>query len=84
LLPFKKRPEHGETPTGDDRRLGALTADMDGDPTGVHENRSGCNNWNRADLQHERRLRSLGLQERGPQWGCGAMRWVVALLGPAG
>ena len=46
--------------SGDDRCAGGLAADMEGDPTTISIGRI-----EGADLQHERRLRSLGLPECG-------------------
>jgi hypothetical protein len=68
-----------QAPAGDDRCPGGLAADMCGDPTGE----SGwiisiisISSIEGADLQHERRLRSLGL----PECGEGVLRWCDAAM----
>ncbi len=57
--------------SGDDRCAGGLAADMEEDPTTISIGRI-----EGADLQHERRLRSLGLPECG-EGGCDAAMVVV-------
>src|SRR5205085_11927966 len=60
-----------QAPSGDDRCAGGLAADMEGDPTIISISRI-----EGADLQHERRLRSLGL----PECGEGVVRCCVAAM----
>ena len=66
-----------QAPAGNDRCPGGLAADMYGDPTGESGWISSIiliisiSSIEGADLQHERRLRSLGL----PECGEGVLRW---------